>query len=98
MNEKSQTVETSPMNDQISWCVELAVKPGELDNFRELTIEMMESTRSDAGVLIYGRFLSEDGKTVYLYSPHGRAWNVADAACVGSDAGSVRHDVSFRTA
>jgi hypothetical protein len=33
------------MGDQVSWQVELAVKPGELDNFRALTREMVESTR-----------------------------------------------------
>ena len=53
--------------DQISWCVELAVKPGELDNFRALTNEMVNSTMEEPGVLIYERFLSEDGKVVHLY-------------------------------
>jgi quinol monooxygenase YgiN len=55
------------MADQVSWRVELAVKLGQLENFRALTAEMVESTRDDAGVLNYQRFVSEDGKVVHLY-------------------------------
>src|SRR5262245_23126708 len=55
------------MNDHISWRVELAIKPGSLDSFRALTNEMVESTRNEPGVLIYERFLGEDGKVVHLY-------------------------------
>jgi quinol monooxygenase YgiN len=35
------------MSDQISWWVELAVKPGQLENFRALTAEMVEFTRRE---------------------------------------------------
>ena len=55
------------MGDQVSWRVELAVKPGQLDNFRVLTGQMVESTLSEAGVLSYQRFVSEDGKVVHVY-------------------------------
>lgn len=55
------------MNDEISWLVELVIKPGQLDNFRALTGEMVESSRREAGVLNYERFVSEDGKFVYAY-------------------------------
>jgi quinol monooxygenase YgiN len=55
------------MGDQVSWRVELAVKPGQLDNFRVLTGEMVESTRGEVGVLSYQRFVSEDGKVVHVY-------------------------------
>jgi quinol monooxygenase YgiN len=55
------------MGDQISWRVELAVKTGELENFRTLTAEMVESTRDEPGVLCYERFVSEDGKVVHVY-------------------------------
>jgi quinol monooxygenase YgiN len=55
------------MGDQVSWWVELAVKPGELDNFRALTGEMVESTRGEPGVLSYERFVSDDGKVVHVY-------------------------------
>ena len=49
------------MSDQISWHVELAVKPGQIANFRALTTEMVESTKHEAGVLNYERFVSADG-------------------------------------
>jgi quinol monooxygenase YgiN len=55
------------MSDEISWQVELAVKPGELDNFRALTRDMVAFAKSEPGVLIYERFVSEDGATVYVY-------------------------------
>ena len=55
------------MGDQVSWQVELAVKHGELDNFRALTEEMVESTRGEPGVLSYERFVSTDGQVVHVY-------------------------------
>lgn len=55
------------MRSVVSWQVELAVNPGELDNFRALTSEMIESTKGEPSVLIYERFVSADGKVVYVY-------------------------------
>ncbi len=55
------------MTTEVSWQVELAVKPGKLEDFRALTREMVESTRGEPGVLIYERFVSEDGKVVHIY-------------------------------
>ena len=55
------------MSDQVSWAVELALKPGQLENFRMLTGEMVESARREAGVLNYERFVREDGKLVHAY-------------------------------
>jgi quinol monooxygenase YgiN len=55
------------MGDQISWHVELAVKPGQFKNFQVLTGEMVESTRDELGVLNYERFVSDDGKFVHVY-------------------------------
>ena len=55
------------MGDQVSWHVESAVRPGQLDSFRVLTSEMVESTRGEAGVLSYERFVSDDGKVVHVY-------------------------------
>jgi len=46
---------------------ELVVKPGQLDNFRAPTAEMVESTRSEPDVLVYERFISDDGKDVHVY-------------------------------
>jgi quinol monooxygenase YgiN len=52
---------------QVSWQVELAVKPGQLANLRALTGEMVEFTRGERGVLSYQRFVSEDGQSVLVY-------------------------------
>ena len=64
------------MSDQISWHVQLAVKPGQLDNFRALTTEMVESTRQVAGVLNYERFVSAKFRTclraLYRFRHGGR--------------------------
>jgi quinol monooxygenase YgiN len=61
------------MGDQISWHVELAVKPDQLENFRTLTGEMVESTRAEPGVLSYQRFVSDDGKFVYAYERYANS-------------------------
>jgi quinol monooxygenase YgiN len=53
------------MSEQISWSVELAINPDQLDSFVELTTEMVEHTATETGVLAYQRFVSEDGETVH---------------------------------
>ena len=55
------------MGGEISWHVELRVRPGQLGNFRTLTDEMVAVTRREPGVLSYQRFVSEDGMTVHAY-------------------------------
>ncbi len=55
------------MSDEVSWQVELELKPGHHEPFRALTEEMVDATRGEAGALIYERFISEDGKTVWVY-------------------------------
>jgi quinol monooxygenase YgiN len=58
------------MLDQVSWQVELAVKPGEIDNFRRLTGEMVEFARQENGVLSYQRFITPDGQFVHIYESY----------------------------
>lgn len=55
------------MSDEISWHVELAVRPDALEKFRALTDQMVEFARNEAGVMIYERFISEDGVVVHVY-------------------------------
>lgn len=55
------------MGEQVSWLLELAVKPGELEHFRTLMNEMVESTRGEPGAMTYEWFLSEDGTAVHIY-------------------------------
>ena len=52
---------------EVSWWVELAVKPGQLANFEKLTGQMVASTRNETGVLAYQRFVNDDRQTVHVY-------------------------------
>ena len=52
---------------QVSWWVELALRPGCLEEFAKLTGEMVASAQAETGVLAYQRFISEDRKTVYVH-------------------------------
>jgi len=55
------------MNHHISWQVELQVKPGALEALRALTTEMVESTKTEPGTLIYERYISDDRQTVHVF-------------------------------
>jgi quinol monooxygenase YgiN len=52
---------------QVSWWVELALRPGCLEDFAKLTGEMVASAQAENGVLAYQRFISEDRQTVYVH-------------------------------
>jgi quinol monooxygenase YgiN len=54
------------MSDQVSWLLELAVKPGELENFKTLMAEMVESTQGEAGVVMYEWWISDDGSAIHI--------------------------------
>src|SRR4051812_46334317 len=55
------------MSDEVSWRVELEIKPGQLDRFLLLTGEMVEFARTERGVLSYQRFVSDDARTIHVY-------------------------------
>ena len=56
------------MNDTVSWVLELAIKPGELDNFKTLMGEMVEDVEaSQPGTTANERFFSADGSECHLY-------------------------------
>jgi quinol monooxygenase YgiN len=55
------------MDDEVSWLVEVGIKPGKLEGFRALMAEMVASTRSEAGTLAYQWFVSDDGTAVHIY-------------------------------
>jgi quinol monooxygenase YgiN len=78
------------MGGQISWHVELAVKPGQIENFQALTDEMIESTRDESGVLNYERFVSDDGKFVHVYERY------ADSAAAVAHLRKFRKNFSER--
>jgi quinol monooxygenase YgiN len=53
------------MNGHVAWVLELAVKPGELDNFKAVLNEMIESTRAEPGTLVYEWSVDEAGSVVH---------------------------------
>src|SRR5437764_8558112 len=55
------------MSDHVAWHVELTVRPGALEAFRELTAEMVAATRGEPNILIYERFVSADGAVVHVH-------------------------------
>jgi quinol monooxygenase YgiN len=55
------------MDGPVSWVLELAVKPGQLEPFRALMSEMVAATRADSGALSYEWFVSHDGGVVLIY-------------------------------
>jgi hypothetical protein len=54
------------METQVSWLLEVAVKPDRLEDFRALMEEMVASTRAEPGALGYEWFVSDDGGVVHL--------------------------------
>ncbi|MCS7008172.1 MAG: antibiotic biosynthesis monooxygenase [Gaiellaceae bacterium] len=58
------------MEGQVSWVVELAVKEGKLDAFRELMEEMVEGTSAEPRTLAYEWYISEDGSEVHIYEKY----------------------------
>jgi quinol monooxygenase YgiN len=55
------------MTAAIAWYVELAVKPGQLADFEQLTGEMIAEAHAEAGVLTYQRFSSADNQVIVVY-------------------------------
>lgn len=58
------------MEDQVSWVIELAVKPGELEAFRALMEEMVAGTSLQPSALGYEWFISADDATVHIYEKY----------------------------
>ncbi len=56
------------MNDTVSWVLEMAIKPGELDNFKALMEEMVEDVQAtQPDTTHYEWFFNEDGSVCHLY-------------------------------
>jgi quinol monooxygenase YgiN len=55
------------MDKQVSWLVEVEVKPGQLETFKTLVNDMVESTSREPGTLSYEWFISDDGTLVHIY-------------------------------
>jgi quinol monooxygenase YgiN len=55
------------MNDIVSWMLEVSIKPGQLDTFKTLAEDLVQSTRTEPGTLAYEWFLSEDNRSCHIY-------------------------------
>jgi len=58
------------MKDHVSWVIELAVKPGRLDSFKELMEEMVAGTSTEPGTLNYEWYISDDEGTVHIFEKY----------------------------
>jgi quinol monooxygenase YgiN len=58
------------MEGQVSWVVELAVKPGELETFKTLMEEMVAGTSTEPQTRNYEWYISDDGGTVHIYEKY----------------------------
>lgn len=55
------------MSANVSWNLRLSIRDGQFANFNVLMAEMVESTQSEAGTLMYEWFLNEDKNTCHIY-------------------------------
>jgi len=55
------------MNEVVSWVVEVAIKPGQLNAFKGLVEELVQSTRNEPQTVTYEYFLSADQASCHLY-------------------------------
>ncbi len=65
--ESAQSTGKPAANGTISWNLSLAVKPGQLETFRTLMMEMVAHTKKESGTVAYEWFVSDDGKAVDIY-------------------------------
>lgn len=58
------------MEAHVSWVIELAVKPGQLDAFKQLMEEMVAGTREEPETLNYEWYISGDESTVHIFEKY----------------------------
>ena len=79
------------MSDHVHWMLEVAIKPGELDNFKALMNEMVEATEAnEPNTLNYEWFISEDGSNCHIYERY------ADSAATMTHLGSFGQNYAER--
>jgi quinol monooxygenase YgiN len=71
------------MSDNVSWVFEVAIKSGELDNFKAVMKDMVEATQAnEPNAMNYEWFISEDNKSCHLCERY------ADSAAVMTHLGN----------
>ena len=61
------------MKDHVSWVIELAVKPGQLDSFKQLMDEMVAGTNEEPETLNYEWYISDDGGSVHIFEKYANS-------------------------
>lgn len=61
------------MKEHVSWVIELAVKPGRLDSFKQLMDEMVAGTSTEPETLNYEWYISGDGETVHIFEKYANS-------------------------
>ena len=61
------------MKEHVSWVIELAVKPGQLDSFKELMEEMVAGTSTEPETLNYEWYISGDNGTVHIFEKYANS-------------------------
>jgi quinol monooxygenase YgiN len=55
------------MSEPISWLLEVAIRPGKLDDFRAVVADLVAATESEPTTLAYEWHLSADGTVCHIY-------------------------------
>jgi quinol monooxygenase YgiN len=58
------------VENHVSWVIELAVKDGALDTFKDLMEEMVAGTSQEPESLGYEWYISDDGGTVHIFEKY----------------------------
>ena len=58
------------MEGHVAWIIELGVKDGQLDTFRELMEEMCDGTGAEPQTLAYEWYISDDGGAVHIFEKY----------------------------
>ncbi|HEU5211184.1 MAG TPA: antibiotic biosynthesis monooxygenase [Gaiellaceae bacterium] len=61
------------MSEEISWFLELAVKPNQIDVVRTLIPEMVDSTRNEPGALVYEWSIGDDETAIRSYKRYANS-------------------------
>jgi quinol monooxygenase YgiN len=66
------------MEEQVSWVLEVTVKPGQLDTFKSLMDEMVAGTSGEPGTLNYEWYISDDNGTIHLFEKYANSEAMVD--------------------
>lgn len=54
------------MGDQFAWILEVAIHPGQLENFKSVARDLIASSQNEPGTLQYEWHLSDDGAACHI--------------------------------